>query len=810
MELWWYDVRHALRRFAKQPMFTTVAIASLALGIGANVAIFGFTNTYLMARLPVPDASQLVRVYTHTDSRDLTVSSYPDYRDIRDGVAGLDLAMHAGTTAQMGEGTARQARRIELVSGNYFRVMQVEPIAGRLIGAQDDVAEGTSPVVVLGEVFWRAFYHGDPAVVGQTIRLNDKPYEVVGIAPASFRGAEGGDSVEMWAPVMMQQQLRPRQHTLDVRGWGWMSMIGRVQRGTSDVAIKAGLDRVGADISRRFPGKGPQSTYIGVPAWNMAESDRRALKPYLLLTTAFTGLLLLVTCANLAGVMQARVLARGRELAIRQSIGAGRGRLVSEWLTECVLLSLAGGAAGLAVAKLTLWALLHTPPPIPGLGGSSVQPPLDASALGFAALISIVAAGLFGLLPALRVAAAQPLSLLKEEAATSTGGRRGARLRHAAVLVQVAASAVLLLAAGLMGASLRNLQNFNVGFQTENVAMASVSVGSTKLSPAEGRQVLAEMLTRVRSVPGVTAAGAVGNVPITNNRDVVGFRIPGYTPPPGSTSVSIDMNVVSAGYFDALGISFVRGRAWSSSPGDAPSAVINETMAKQFWAGRDPIGEPIEFVGTGTLTVAGVVRDSVYYQVGESPLPYIYLPAEVQPLGSYTLVAHTSVPVENVLRSIGSALASADPRLLPPRMTTLAESRRAPLYPRRLLASTAIAFGLVALLLTAIGLYGVVSMSVGQRTREFGVRVALGATSSRVWVGVVRESAQLVAIGTLLGCAGAYALAGAMKHWLFGVAPFDLTVYGIVAGALSVIAIVAAWMPARKAAAVDPLTALRS
>jgi hypothetical protein len=233
-------------------------------------------------------------------------------------------------------------------------------------------------------------------------------------------------------------------------------------------------------------------------------------------------------------------------------------------------------------------------------------------------------------------------------------------------------------------------------------------------------------------------------------------------------------------------------------------------MAKQFWAGRDPIGEPIEFGGNATLTVAGVVRDSVYYEVGESPLPFIYLPAEVQPLGSYTLVAHTSVPVENVLRSIGGAMASADPRLLPPRMTTLAESRRAPLYPRRLLASTAIAFGLVALLLTAIGLYGVVSMSVGQRTREFGVRVALGATSSRVWVGVVRESAQLVAIGTILGCVGAYALAGAMKHWLFGVAPFDLTVYGIVAGALSVIAIVAAWMPARKAAAVDPLTALRS
>jgi predicted permease len=807
------DLRHAARRLVRQPLFAIVAVTTLGLGIGANVAVFSFVNAYLLAPLPVPAPRELVRVHGRERGNDFDIMSYPDYADARDGAPGIDLAVHVITRVAVGANDSNETRAVELVSGNYFRVMRLNPVAGRLLDARDDVAEGAHPVVVIGEALWRARYQASPAVIGQSIRLNAAPYEIVGVAPEGFRGTQGPLLADMWAPIMMQQQLRPRgpTNTLKNRGWGWLQAIGRLRQGTSVDQAQTALDRVAADLNQRFPSKsGPgHLAYTVTPATTLDDADRRALEPFIALTFAFTALLLVVTCANLAGVMQARVLARQRELAIRQSLGAGRGRLVSEWLVDCLLLAGAGGLAGVLIGRATTLLLIRFKPPAQLVGNIELGAPIDWRVVGFAAAVSLLAAVLFGLAPGLRAAARQPLSLLKEEVGTTTGGRRGGRLRRAAVVIQVAASAVLLLASGLLAASLRNLQAFDPGFRTDHLVMVSVNLQRQRIPAAQADAFRVSALGHVRALPGVSAADVVTYAPLVPGVDRLGFRIPGFTPSDGSNSVAIDDTVVGAGYFNALGLSFVAGGTWPAS-GATPAVVINDTMAKHFWPDRDAIGRPVELIGRGTLTVVGVVHDSAYYSIGETPMPYVYLPAEMAQPMEYTMLARTTRPADELVLAVSRAMAEADPRVVPYDAMTFEESRQIPLYPRRLLTSAASTFSVVALLLTGVGLYGVVSTSVGQRTREIGVRVALGARSSQIQSRVLRESAALVALGALVGLAGGYELATALRQWLFGVAPFDLGVYAGVVVALGVIAILAAWVPARRAARVDPVVALRT
>jgi predicted permease len=818
MTTWFHAMRQAVRRLSREPLFALVALSTLALGIGANVAVFSFVNAYLVTPLPVPASQELVRVYGHSSEFSYDTLSYPNYRDIRDGIPGLDLAAQGFARILVGADDAIEARPMELVTGNYFRVLRLTPLAGRLIETRDDVAEGSGSVVVLSETLWRSKYASDRGIVGRSIRLNGAPFEVIGVAPAGFRGTDGASTVDLWAPITMQQTLRPRGLSplrpkglsLDARGWGWLRTIGRLSPATTPAQLDGALAKVAVDLNARFPSPSRPMALVATPAAVLEASDRDALEPAVGLTFAFTGLLLIVTCGNLAGLMQARVLRRRREMAVRHSLGAGRGRLVSEWLAECVVLAVGGGLAGLLVARLAVLAVAASKPPVQLVGNLDLVAPFDWRVLLFAGGASLSAAILFGLWPALRASAAPLSSLLKEDAGTATGGRRGARMRRAAVLVQVAASAALLVSAALLATSLRHLQTFDPGFPTGNLAVASVDLGRLHIPGADADTFRRGALAAVRALPGVTAADIASVLPLMPGHDRMGFDIPGYKGRDGSTSIAIDEAIVGSDYFAAMGLTFLQGGSWD--PSGAPAGVvINETMARRFWKDRDPVGQPMALSGKTpvALTITGVVRDSSYYQIGERPIPFVFLPAEFAKPTDYTFVARTTGPDHDMLASMSRAIASVDPRVKPYDLTTFEDARQVPLYPQKMMASAAALFGILALLLTGVGLYGVVSTSVGQRTREIGVRMALGARAGDVQAGVLGESIVLVAMGAAAGLLSGYALAGALKSWLFGVAAFDLGIYAAVAAALGALAILAAWAPARRAAKVDPVVALR-
>jgi len=800
------DARLALRRIWREPAFAVFAIGTLAFGIGANVAVFSLVNAYLVAPLPLPGADRLVRVCGRTASSPCDVLSYPTYADLRDGSPGLDLAAHVATMVMVGPDDTAESRGVELVTGNYFRALRVTPLLGRLLDARDDVTELAHPVVVLGEAYWRGREGGRPDIIGQTIRLNSAPYEVVGVVPAAFHGTQSGSRPDLWAPLMMQQQLRPRNLKLAARGWGFLHAIGRIDDHASLAQVQAALDRTSADLARRFPSKGDAKTYVAAPATSLEEDDRASLMPAASLTMAVSGLLLIVTCANLAGLMQARAVARRREVAIRQSLGAGRGRVLAEWLTECLAIALAGGAAGLAFARLVALGVAQLPSAVFSRAGQ-IDAPLDWRVLGFALATSLVAAALVGL-PTARWATSVGVSdVLKDEAVSTSGGRRGLRVRRATVLVQVAAAAVLLVGSGLLLASLRNLRTFDPGFRPDHLAGASVDLKRAQLSgPAAGAFTRAA-LDRVRSLPGIISADVVSNVPLTNNRDRIGFRIPGYVAPDGSAIASIEMNVVGATYFSTMGIGFVDGRTWKA---DERAAVVNETLAKRFFPSGGAVGASIEVVGAGQAAITGIVRDSAYFNVGEVPLPFVFLPAELAMPTGYTLIARTSVPPEQTLAGITDAIHATDARVRPFDAGTFEGWREAELAPQRLLAWATSAFGAIALGLTAIGLFGVVSTSVALRTREIGIRMALGARPDRVVAGVLRESAALVVAGAAVGLAVAFASAGLLRQWLFGVSRFDAMTYLLVVVVLGVMTLMAAVLPARRAARIDPIRALRN
>jgi len=432
---------------------------------------------------------------------------------------------------------------------------------------------------------------------------------------------------------------------------------------------------------------------------------------------------------------------------------------------------------------------------------------LDWRVEAFAIAVSLVAALLVGLPAARRATALGLADVLKDETGTTSGGRRGLRLRRLTVLVQVTAAAVLLVGSGLLVTSLRNLRGFDTGFRSDHLAGMWLDLKRAHI-PADGAEAFTTaMLARVRAVPGVVSADVVTNVPLTNNRDGLGFRIPGYVPDDGKPIVAIDTNVVGATYFSTMELGFVRGRTWA--PGEV-GLVVNETAARRFWPGRDPIGQVMEVVGQATLPVSGVVHDSAYYQIGESPRPFVYLPAEVVKPIRYSLLARTSIRPEDALANVTEAVRSADRRVRPAEISTFEAMREGQLFPQRLLAGATLAFGVVALTLTAVGLFGVVSTSVAMRTREIGIRMALGARPDRVLVSILRESTGLVLLGAGIGLVTAYAAAGLLRQWLFGVSRFDTVIYLMVAVVLTVMTLIAAGVPARRAAGIDPVKALRS
>jgi predicted permease len=805
------DLITSLRRLWREPRFTVTAVLTLALGLGANLAVFTFVDAFLLAPLPVPDQDSLVRVYGDDGSGGLDTISYPNYRDGRDMASpAIDLATHAQTMALIGPADSAEVRPVELVSGNFFRVLRLVPQAGRFISDADDTAELASPVAVISDRYWRSHFDARSEALGQTLLINGATFQIIGVSPAGFDGTFAAHRVDVWVPVTMQAHVRPRGLPLDRRGWGWLSMFGRLQPTRDRGDAERALATAAADINRRFPPRqsDPSFGYLVRPLTALSEDDRENLAPVLLTAFAFTGLLFLATCANLASLMHARVASRRKEYAIRQSLGAGRLRLMSEWMAECVLLALAGGAAALVVARLTAMALGSIELPLQLLGDMSFATSLQWRVVAYTFAVSLAGAVIFGLGSAWRAARQVPVDALTQETGTTTGGKAAARGRRALVALQVGVS-VLLMMASLLATSLKRQLNASPGFETASIGLLSVHLQRQRVPAGDWRALTERALEAARSVPGVAEADIATRVPLEPGQDRIILRIPGYDVKQDGRGISTDFNQVGAGYFRTMGIPFVSGGPWDPQSA-SPAVVVNRTFAQRYWGTDQAVGKTV-LNGRAPMTVAGVVADTAYYTVGETPRPFIFLPAHVQPPGGFALHIRAAQGADTgaVTAAVAKALAAADSRLASFDVMTFNDFRQVPLFPSRLLTMSAMSFGAVSILLTVFGLFGVIASSVASRTREIGVRLALGAEPDWVQRAVIGDALRLAAIGAAIGLAAGYVAAFQLRSWLFDVGPFNPGVTTLVVAVVALAATLSAWIPARRASRIDPVQALK-
>jgi predicted permease len=855
LETLWQDLRYALRMLHRNSGFAAVAVLTLALGIGANTAIFSLIDAVLLKMLPVRSPEQLV-LLRHADGRGtitpLPYYAYKQFRDRNQVFSGV-LAYHPLRLTVSIDNSSEPAVAGQLVSGNYYSVLGVNAALGRTIAPDDDRAPGESPVCVISYNYWQRRFAGDPAVVGKTIHLGGAPFTIIGVTPPEFFGLEVGSSLDISVPLMMQQQVMPGIGSFaDNFGFGFTAM-GRLRSGIMMPQAQASLSvlyqQILADIASQFSHKKPADQYwlahkfVFEPGGQGLSELRRQLSRPLLVLMIVVALVLLVACANVAGLLLARAVARRREIAIRLALGVGRLRLMRQLLTESVLLGSLGGLLGLLFAYWGTRLFL----PLLSQGEIPVQLDLnlDIRVLGFTFALSMLMGMLFGLAPALLATRVDLNSALKNDApglVPRPGGHRlSTSFGHAFVISQVALSLLLLVGAGLFVRSLQKLQRVDAGFVSDNVLVMRLEpVGSER----ERKGFIApynELLTRVESIPGVKLASLVGYSPIARREWLVmgesheriewPISVQGYTPQLGE-----DMNIhsmqVFPNSFAALGIPLVAGRDFSPQDnqkwlpgimcrtGACPRrvAIINESMARRFFKDENPIGRRFSFdlgiCSTETICryeIIGVVKDVRYTSLRNEGRAMFYLPFTQSDTsgGQMTLVVRAAVDPTTVAAAVRREARALDPAMPMFEVETLATQVAASLREERLLATLSSGFGLLALLLSCLGLYGILSYTVARRTNEIGIRMALGADRRDVLWLVLRDALRLVLLGVLLGIPAALAATRLVASQLFGIGAADPVAIVLATLVLLVVAAVAGYLPARRATRVDPLVALR-
>jgi putative ABC transport system permease protein len=797
------DLRFAVRQLLRRPSFSLLAIVTLALGTGAAVAVFSVVDGVLLRPLPYPEAGRLVAICeTHPSVERFCVASPPDVED---------WARTSRTLVSVGLGrdwafTARRGERAEGISGGLatpglFRTLGVTPALGRLI-APGDVGPGAHRVAVLSDQLWRAWYGADSAVLGRPLVMDGESYEIVGVLR---RGDEVPHlaNVRVWVPLPFD----PRNE--ENRRWRGFQVIGRLAPGRTPATAEAELTAIARDLGVRYPGT---NRGWGVKIVPLLDSVVGPVRPTLLVFLAAVGILLLVACANVANLLVARGAARERELAVRAAMGAGPGRLFRLIAAESVVLALVGGAGGLAVARWALDALLPVlPGRVPRLGGVA----LDARVLAFAVVLTVAAGLLAGLGPALR-AARQDLVQTLREGRQPFGWRSALGLRGGLVVAEVAMAFVLAIGAGLLTRSFVSLLDWRPGFDQQHLLTFWMLASDGKYPDRPSVTALFDRVTaELRSIPSVRSVGMVSNGPLFGGEETGEFVIEGAEAPGAASGGPIvarwyDM---SPGYFPTLGVALRRGRLFTDADraGAPPVALINEAMARRYFAGGDPVGRRIRERSFGEpLQIVGVVADIAPFVPGESAPPEVYWPYAQSPRWASFFVLRTSGDPAAVVRAVGSRLHDVDPDLSPSNVATMAERVQARLQRPRFNMLLIGLFAAFALALTVVGVYGVISASVASRAREIGVRVALGATASRVVAMVMREGMALAAIGLVIGVLVAAAVSRFAASLLYGVRPVDPATFVAVALALAAVAALACLVPARRAGRVHPMEALRA
>jgi predicted permease len=811
------DVRYALRRLAQSPAFTVIAILSLAVGIGANSAIFTVVNAVLLRSDPFERPEELVDIYFNNPAvLEYCPFSIPDFEDVRDGTRDVFAAVGGSqlTLVQADRDGATEMLLAEMVTGEYFSALGVGVEQGRVLLPEDDVAAGAHPVVVLGHGYWMHAFGGDPDVVGQEVRLTSRVYTIVGVAAEGYRGRFSGIPPAFFLPIKMINEVQPTTgDQLENRGSQSMYVRGRLKPGATIEQARVSVAGVAARFREEYPSNwNAESGIILVPTedvilWPQIDGFIRAAAWLLM---GVVGLVLFLACINLASFLLARAADRRREIAVRLALGATRSGLVGQLLAETVILGLLGGAAGVAVGIWLLRLLLAADLPLPV--PLELDLSLDGRVVGFTLAISLVAGVLFGLAPAVQSSKADVAATLKQDAAgAGLSGRL--TLRNALVVAQVAVSLVLLVGAGLFLRSFMATQAVDPGFGQQPAAMFEMALPSNRISREEGHVFLRTLFERFERIPGVEAVGLTGNLQLNTLRtQTTGVNVEGVAPPPGLQEHDIDYAEVDAGFFDATGIRIVRGRNFTDTDREdaPPVAIISEAMANRFWPGADPIGRMVLRSDAEDLRVIGVASDAKVRSLGEAPRPFLYRPFSQDYTSFFSVIVRTRPDPAPVVLELVAAARELEPELWLWDPKTMERHLGILLLPARLSALLLTVFATLALTLACIGLYGLVSYAVSQRTHEMGIRMSLGADASAVVRMLTGSGMKLVGVGSVVGLALALLVARSLSRLLFGVSTFDPVTFVAVPALLGGVALLAAYLPARRASRVDPVSALRA
>lgn len=834
MQTLWKDVRYGARMMWKTPGFTLVAVVTLALGVGANTAIFSLLHQVLLRALPVRQPEQLVVLSSPGPKQGRTSSdtpdgaeafSYPMYRDLRERnevFSGL-LGRYAIPLNVAFQGQSERASG-EVVSGNYFNVLGVSAALGRTLTPEDDRTPGAHPVVVISHAYWVRRFAADAGVLNQTMTVNGHQMTVVGVARAGFTGVQLGETPEVFIPLLMKAQMTPGWDGLEDRKDYWLNVLGRLKPGVSREQAEARIaplyrglldadvplqQRLSPEAQQRFVNK-KLLVEDGARGRTVFQRDARAP---LLMLMGMVGLVLLIACANVAGLLVARGAARRKEIALRQALGASRFRLVRQLLVESVLLSSAGGAFGLLVAVWTLSGLLPLLPE--GNELSNLTADLNYGLLIFNFGLAVLTGLLFGLAPALRTTRTDLVTALKEQGASTSASGSQSRFRKGLVVTEIALTAVLLVAAGLCARSFVNLTRVNTGLRTDQLITFSLSPELNGYDAPRSAMFFERLEESLAALPGVEAVSAVRIGLFAGNRSSSNITIEGYTPGP-EDDTHAQSNNVSAGHFATLSIPLVAGRDFTKrdTAQSVKVAVINQTMARRFFPDTNPLGRRIAFGRVEgkppDIEIVGVVEDSKHAEVRDEAYPFVYTPWTQSPrTGRLTFYVRTAQGPATMVPALRRAVAQLDANLPLYDVQTLQAQIATSLGGERLLALLSSVFGMLAALLAAVGMYGVISYSVTQRTQEIGIRLALGAQPSDVLKLVVGQGMKLAVVGVALGLVSAFVVTRLMATLLFGVGASDPVTFVAAALLLAGVAFVACYIPARRATKVDPMIALR-
>ncbi|MFY9730835.1 MAG: ABC transporter permease [Candidatus Acidiferrales bacterium] len=812
MSSFWQDVRYSLRMIAKAPGYAAIAILTLALGIGANTTIFSWINSTLLNPIPgLASPNEVVALSLGRGTDNPFPFTYPDFESMRDGQQSF-VGITAANIAPMSLTGKGKPERVwgMVASANYFDLLGVRPILGRGFLPEEDTKPGGAPVAVISYRLWQTHFGANPDVVGQTLEINQHSYTIVGVAPAVFQGSQTGLRSEIWIPIMMEEQLMPQGDLLHDHHYFWLTALGRLKPGVrpeqAQEEMTLRLKREAKNYPEEHKGHDSVSVY---PLWRNPFGANQFLSTLLPMLMTIAGLVLLLACANVANLMLVRSVARRREIAIRLSLGANRWRLVRQLLVESLILALAGGLVAFAI---TLWSagtfmkfVPKTDFPI------SLGMRVDHTVLLATIVISVLTGVIFGILPALRASGEAPIAVLKEDTGSASGGMRKARLASALVVAQISLSLLLLICAGLFIRSFMSAQQINPGFNAHNVLIATYDLFTGGYSEASGVEFDRQLVAKLQAQPGIQSVALSSRVPLGFGGGSTAVNPEGYVSQ-ANESMETQVAIVTPNYFQTLQIPLVKGRDFT--PQDTKSSqrvvIVSETFVNRYWPNQEALGKQLNSDLTHEwFTVIGVARDSKVNGLNEKPTPFLYLPQYQVYRATMIALARTNgdplaagKTVEKTIHELNADLVVFD-------ITSLELREQIASFGQRVAGTFVGAFGLLALVLAAVGIYGVTSYTTRQRTHEIGIRMTLGASKRDVLRLVLGHGLRLTLIGVGLGLAASFALTRFLTSLLLGVTSTDALTFSSVALLLCAVALFACFIPARRAMRVDPMVALR-